>query len=126
MLFKIETKEKFKVISIISPELSAALTDELSRTIQSVLEEEPKNIVLNLSELTVIDPPAMHWLVQMHQNFYENKASFVICGLSKPLQKQLDEAELLEMLNHTPTESEAYDIVQMEEIERELMGDDEE
>ena len=36
-----------------------------------------------------------------------------------------EEAELLDLLNFTPTESEAWDIVQMEEIERELMdGDD--
>ena len=28
------------------------------------------------------------------------------------------------MMNVTPTESEAYDIVQMEEVERELLGGD--
>ncbi len=33
----------------------------------------------------------------------------------------LDENELLEVMNVTPTESEAGDIVQMEEIERELL-----
>ena len=32
--------------------------------------------------------------------------------------------QLLETMNITPTESEAWDIVQMEEIERELMDDD--
>jgi hypothetical protein len=32
----------------------------------------------------------------------------------------LDEKELLELMNVTPTESEAWDIVQMEEIERDL------
>jgi len=32
--------------------------------------------------------------------------------------------ELLDFLNHTPTESEAWDIVQMEEIERELLDSD--
>ena len=35
----------------------------------------------------------------------------------------LDAAELLEIMNVTPTESEAWDIVQMEEIERELLSD---
>jgi hypothetical protein len=30
----------------------------------------------------------------------------------------------LELMNVTPTESEAWDIVQMEEIERELLGDE--
>jgi hypothetical protein len=42
------------------------------------------------------------------------------------LEDQLDKWELLELLNITPTESEAWDIVQMEEIERELLGGEEE
>jgi hypothetical protein len=36
----------------------------------------------------------------------------------------LDELDLTDILNITPTESEAWDIVQMEEIERELLGND--
>ena len=35
----------------------------------------------------------------------------------------MDDLELLEVMNVTPSESEAWDIVQMEEIERELLGD---
>ena len=52
---------------------------------------------------------------------YENGLSFVICCLEKSLEEWLDKAELLELMNVTPTESEAWDIIQMEEIERELM-----
>ena len=37
----------------------------------------------------------------------------------------LDKEDLLELMNITATESEAWDIVQMEEIERELMEEDE-
>jgi hypothetical protein len=33
----------------------------------------------------------------------------------------LEKNELLELMNVTPTESEAWDIVQMEEIEREFL-----
>ncbi len=52
--------------------------------------------------------------------------SFVICRLQKSVEDFLDQHELLEMMNVTPTESEAWDIVQMEEIERELLdGEDE-
>jgi len=36
----------------------------------------------------------------------------------------LDKNELLEVMNVTPTESEAWDIVQMEEIEREFLDGD--
>ena len=63
-------------------------------------------------------------LAATQQKFYENNCSFVICGLQKEVEKKLDEHELLELMNVTPTESEAWDIVQMEEIERELLGDE--
>ena len=63
--------------------------------------------------------------MHIQQKFYENSASFVICELQKQVEDFLDQNELLEMMNVTPTESEAWDIVQMEEIEREMMdGED--
>ena len=37
---------------------------------------------------------------------------------------KLKKSSLLELMNVTRTESEAWDIIQMEEIERELMDDD--
>jgi hypothetical protein len=48
----------------------------------------------------------------------------VICELQKPVEDFLDKVELIELMNVTPTESEAWDIVQMEDIERELLDDD--
>ncbi|MDB5251503.1 MAG: anti-sigma-factor antagonist [Flaviaesturariibacter sp.] len=64
-------------------------------------------------------------LAKTQQLFYEGGASFVICEMEPELEAILDNLDLLEILNVTPTESEAWDIVQMEEIERELLGDEE-
>ena len=52
--------------------------------------------------------------------------SFVICNLQPKVEAVFEKEELIDVMNITPTESEAWDIVQMEEIERELMGDFEE
>ena len=62
---------------------------------------------------------------KLQQNFYEQNASFVICGLQPAGGKKPRQSSLLELMNVTPTESEAWDIVQMEEIEREMFGDGE-
>ena len=83
------------------------------------------NIVLNLSSIQQADIAAAEKLVEIQQKFYEGNASFVIFGLQKQVEDTLDTAELLELMNVTPTESEAWDIVQMEEIERELLEDEE-
>ena len=49
----------------------------------------------------------------------------IMADLQPAVEGLLDKMELLEVMNVTPTESEAWDIVQMEEIERELLGDEE-
>jgi anti-anti-sigma factor len=125
MEVKIDTKEKFHVITLPSATLSATMTEELSDRLLSYLRSEIKNIVLNLKQLQSLDNFSAETLVKVQQKFYENNASFVICELQPTVEDFLDKSQLLEMMNTTPTESEAGDVVQMEEIERELLdGED--
>lgn len=131
MQVKTDTKEKFHVIRVTEPVLSATMTDEIGDCLLPYLQNDAssagrqvKNLVVVLAEVTTIDTAAAEKLVYIQQKFYENGASFVICELQKPVEDFLDKNELLEMMNVTPTESEAWDIVQMEEIEREMFGDD--
>ena len=121
MEVKIDTKEKFHVITLQSATLSATMTEELSDRLLSYLRSEINNIVLNLKRLQSLDNFAAETLVKVQQKFYENSASFIICELQSQVEDFLDKSQLLEMMNTTPTESEAGDIVQMEEIERELL-----
>jgi anti-anti-sigma factor len=121
MEVKIDTKEKFHVITLLQPELSATMTEELSDRLVSFLQSDIKNIVLNLKELRSIDNISAENLVKVQQKFYETNVSFVICELQPKVEEFLDNRQLLEMMNITPTESEAWDIIQMEEIERELL-----
>jgi anti-anti-sigma regulatory factor len=61
-------------------------------------------------------------IYEMQQKFYNDNNSFVICGINKSILNQFEALELLDTMNITPSESEAWDIVQMEEIERELLN----
>jgi anti-anti-sigma factor len=121
MEVKIDTKEKFHVITLSQPQLSASMTEEVSNCLLPFLQSDIKNIVLNLKELQSIDNNSAENLVKVQQKFYENNASLVICELQPQVEKSLDKDQLLEMMNITPTESEAWDVIQMEEIERELL-----
>ena len=125
MQFKLNTKEKFHVITLPGPSITATMTEELADRLLSYLQNDVKNLVLILKDIQNIDNAAGEKLVYIQQKFYENNASFVICQLQKPVEEFLDQNELLEMLNVTPTESEAWDIVQMEEIEREMLDGEE-
>ena len=123
MQVKIDTKEIFHIIRLNSPELSANMTEELKARLLTIPESEIKNVVLNLEDIKTMQDAAAEMLVNIQQKYYEQNASFVICGLQPEVEEMLDSTGLLEIMNTTPTESEAYDIVQMEEIERELLND---
>ena len=121
MKVKIDTKERFHVITLIEPDITANLAADLINTLTKYINQEIKNVILKLPETNNIELEAADAISKAQQKFYENNASFVICELKPELETKLDELELLEIMNVTPTESEAWDIVQMEEIERELM-----
>ncbi len=123
MIFKIDTKEKFTVITPMSETLSDNLTAELIQTAINYLQKDIRNVVLNFHQVQSIDKDTATRLVKLEQTFYENNASFVICEIRPLVEEQLKKFNLLDSINVTPTESEASDIVQMEEIERELTGD---
>lgn len=125
MEVKTDTKEKFHAISVVSKHLSANMAAALKEQVEPLLHQDIKNIVLNLTAVDEIDEAAAETLVKLQQDFYDGHASFVICGLQPGVEDALDKMDLLELMNVTPTESEAWDIVQMEEIERELLSDEE-
>ena len=124
MHYKIDTKEKFAVLSLLDPSLSSNLVPELNELIKNLGLTSPKNLVLNLGAVKDWDLSIMALLAQHQEVFYDNNTSFVLCSLSDDLQNALDLTEFGEVMNLTPTESEAWDIVQMEEIERELLDSD--
>ena len=124
MQVKTDTKEKFHAVTLPGPSISATMTGELGECLLPYLQNDVKNVVLILKDIQDIDNAAAEKLVYIQQKFYESDASFVICELQKSVEDFLDKNELLEMMNVTPTQSEAWDIVQMEEIEREFLDEE--
>lgn len=126
MLFKNETKEKFEMITVLEPELSASLTEKLGESLRNILQKDVKNVVISLKDVATLAPESCAILATVQQEFYDNQASFVVCEMSDAVENIFEQSGHLEVMNVTPTESEAWDIVQMEEIERELFGGEEE
>ena len=122
MQVKIDTREKFHAITILEPALAANMTEELEKDLLPLLEKDVKNVVLILKDIPEVEEAAADCLVKIQQAFYDNSASFVICELSPAVEQYLEEKGFLEIMNVTPTESEAWDIVQLEEVERELLN----
>ena len=124
MNVKIDTKEKFTVITPQETVLAANMTAELSNLLLENIQKDIRNVILNMANVEFIADNIGVLLAFIQQQFYERNCSFVICNLHEVVEKNLADIELLELMNVTPTESEAWDIVQMEEIERELFEDE--
>jgi len=124
MELKIDTKEKYQLLTPAGASITANIAAEIVTICNKCLESTQKNMVLNLENVKEIAPDACQILTDLQQAFYDKSASFVMCCLSSNIENAFDSLGLLEVLNLTPTLSEASDIVMMEEIERELLDSD--
>ena len=124
MQYKTDLKEKFTVVTFLDASLTSNSVPEINELTQKILSQSPKNLVVNCGQVKQWDSSIIAALANAQEQFYDNNASFVICALSDALQNSIDSSEYAEMMNLTPTETEAWDIVQMEEIERELLDSD--
>ncbi len=122
MNVKIDTKEKFTVLTPQVEKISANMTEDIEKLAGYAPVGIP-HLVINMINVSEIAPEAAQKLSDVQQQAYEKDHSFVICEMQDAVEAVFDAEELTDMMNITPSESEAWDIVQMEEIERELMGD---
>ena len=123
MHIKTDTKEKFRVLRI----QEDTITENLSAEFHAILNEQcatpPHNFILDFSHIRHLDDGIISLLIQVYCQCLENGISMVIFGVQDEVMLALRKKEADDLLNITPTESEAWDMVQMEEIERELMKD---
>ena len=123
MSFKIDTKEKFTVITPLFDTLNANIAEALWEAVTEGIGLERGNIIINMLQIKAADRDGVNNLASLQQHFGAAKKSFVLCAVGPEVLSVIKNEDLEDGLNITPTLSEAYDIVQMEEIERELMDD---
>jgi anti-anti-sigma regulatory factor len=125
MKLKIDTKEKFYVLTLEESIISANMTEDLEK-IGDYASFKIPHVVLNMKMVKEITDEAAEKFSEIQQQFYEKNKSMVICELQPSVEAVFERLTLTDVMNITPTESEAWDIVQMEEIERELLSNFEE
>ena len=123
MNFKIDTREKFTMITPVSDFSSDNLTAAFKELVDSYLQRKT-NVVVSLKNVFFAKENAINELAALQQQFYEQNVSFVICEVQPAVRNVIHKLELDDVMNITPTETEAWDIVQMEEVERELLDSD--
>ena len=121
MNFKIDTREKFTMITPLSDFFSDSLTEEFLKLSNSYLQKQI-SLVINFKNLVLINERFLKQIAALKQEFYSKNISFVLCKVNQPIMQLIKQLNLNDVLNITPSETEAWDVVQMEEIERELLS----
>ena len=83
MNVKIDTKERFTVITPEEAHLSVNMTEELNQLLLGYLQKDIPHVILKMETIQTVDELMAENIASVQQQFYENNCSFVICNLKK-------------------------------------------
>jgi anti-anti-sigma regulatory factor len=124
MEFKIDTKEKILVIQPQISSLDANLADAFVKEITERPELEGRNLILDMILVSNTDEAGLQAILTVYNQQYDSSMSCALTGLNSDLLQKIKVADE-NVVNLAPTMLEAIDLVMMEDLERELLGDEE-
>ncbi len=124
MEFKIDTKDTFTVITPVATELNAQLADNIAAKCEEERHNGSNNFIIDLQSVNKADEQGIAGLVKMHEDFYSNDHSLVFTGANAAVMNSMKENETDLLLNIAPKMIEAVDIISMEILERDLLGEE--
>lgn len=119
---KLNTKEAFTVITPSESHLAANMAEEFANVLHRMATAECPHAVLDMQFVQTMDTEIADLLAAHAAQCLEQGTSFVICSVQPAVMAEIKALDLTDLLNITPTESEAWDIIHMEAIERELLN----
>lgn len=124
MEFKIDTKPTYDILTPVTDTLDANLTDNLRQKREILAKDGRINTIIDLQNCTSADKASLPALAALHEEVYTNAGSMVLTGICDDVMTVFKENKLNEILNIAPTMIEAIDIISMEILERDLLGED--
>lgn len=124
MKYRIDKQDAYAVLTLDEENLNSSLAPQLKSDLIMLNQEGVRNLIFDLSNTKFVDSSGLSAILTGHRLWKEN-STFVLAGELHPMVKKLIEISRLEsILNIIPTVSEAVDYVVMEEVERELEGEE--
>lgn len=125
MLFKLDTKENHYIISANFDTLDEIMAEGLSVYIKN--NDLPlNNFIIDLSNVSNFEIKATPTIIKLHELVYNKIGGSIVFTLLQDAVLQKVKQERLHLtINITPTMIEAEDIINMEVLERDLLGEEE-
>ncbi|KAA5535089.1 STAS domain-containing protein [Taibaiella lutea] len=123
MEFKIDTKPTYTVITPETGDLSVNLAEEIRQKVKEATETDSHNFVIDLTNIENMDMASGDHLLDLHNEVYNNGRSLVFTSMKESIMNTMKKGQYHLSLNLAPTMIEAIDIISMEVLERDLLGE---
>jgi len=124
MEFKIDTKDAFTTIIPLNEPISAKMAVDLTGICRELRQSGSKNFIIDLQHCKEMDQQAITEMVALHEESYSLEQSLVFTGINGNIMASLKKDETDLLLNIAPRMDEAIDIISMEILERDLLGEE--
>lgn len=124
--YNIAKEENYTLVQILDEKFTASSAPELKAALVELKEAGVKNIIIDLKKASYCDSSGLSVILVAKRICDEQNGCLVICNLQTAVSKLIDISQLNNVLNITPTLSEAVDFIYMDELEKGLGDIDEE
>ena len=105
-------------------QFDAQVAAKLAESCADLRRNGSANFIIDMGEVAQITPDAVAALVALHETLYAEHQSLVITGTVSAVMAEFKQDEVDLLLNIAPKMAEAIDIISMEILERELLGEE--
>lgn len=125
MKYKIDKQAQYSLLTLDEENLNSTIAPGLKSDLIFLNQEGVRNLILDLSNVRFVDSSGLSAILTGHR-IWKDTGVFILAGTLHPMVVKLIEISRLEsILVMIPTVEEAIDYVKMEELERELHGEEE-
>ncbi len=126
MKFTADKQEHYTVLSLQEDNLNSIIAPKLKSELVVLANEGVVNLILDLSAVKFVDSSGLSAILTADR-LWKELGSFILTGVEhSSVQKLIEISRLDTVLTIIPTVSESIDYVFMEQLQRELGGEEEE
>lgn len=125
MKISLDKKDRYSVLSLEEENLNSVIAPDVKSEFIFLRNEGVKNLIFDMGQVKYVDSSGLSAILTANR-LWNGFGSFVLTNVNHPaVQKLIEISRLESILTIIPTMEESVDYVIMEELQRELTGEDE-
>ncbi len=117
MKFSVDRQDKYTIIKLDEEKLDTTIAPEVKSELVKLDSDGVENLIINLANVKYSDSSGLSALLVANRLFGE-KGSFVLCDVQEHVMKLIKISQLDKVMEITPTQEEAVDMVFMNSLEK--------